>query len=508
MRTGRADDVLAMHHAGRRGGTSQVLRWLAGRTGADVFLMNPSGDGAGAGAFPSDDTARTLCRRGADDVDRRGLRSAVIDQGDLTCFVLVLDDDRGLRAPLLTAVAHRPAAPELPVLLADAVSILSLTWQAEDARRSRHRLRTADTRTREAVLRLLMGGQTHTAQDVAQALRPTLPEVVQMYVVHGPREARTGLTLRITETCRDAWIVPCPVYDDHLLVLAPPVPGKSAGLPPWASHGAAADGLRIGVSNPVHLRETATGYAQASHALAAARHGTGRLSTFAGEPDLALTIGAGVTAWSDAFLSPVRSHRPRRTQDPDSAQLLATATSWLRFSSGAAASLNIHRNTLAARLAHLQELLRLDLTRLADQSALALALRAAAGGTTSRTGDGGTGEGRPTPSLDELLALPHVVSWAHRQFHPLQAPGTAAPVAGTIDTWLHLDARIGPTAEALSVSVSAVRKRLARAEELLQRSLTRPPTVVHDLWLARRALELAERRPEDLPSVPAAVGGP
>ncbi|WP_162002395.1 helix-turn-helix domain-containing protein [Streptomyces sp. CB01881] len=494
-RSGRAADILAMHHAGRKGGTPQVLRWLANRTGADVFLMNPSGTGARAGTFPSDDTARAACLRGAGDMAERGLQSAVIDQGELTCFILVLDNDRTLRAPLLTAVARRPAAPDLPVLLADAVSILGLTWHAEDARRSRQRLRTADTRTREAVLRLLMDGQTAIAQDVAGALRPTLPEVMQMYVVEGPHEARSELALRIAETNKDAWVVPCPVYNDHMLVLAPPPPCPTAALPVWATHGSTAERLRLGVSNPLHLRETATGYAQAFHALAAARHRTSRLSTFAGEPDLALTIGPAVAAWSDSFLSPVRSHLPRRTQDPDGPQLLATAGAWLRFSSGAATALNIHRNTLAARLAHVQELLRLDLTRLADQSALALALHAAAGRTASHRSDGGTGEGRPTPppSLDELLVLPRVASWAHRQFRPLQDTGTPTPVAETIGTWLHLDAHIGHTAGALSLSESAVRKRLARAEVLLQRSLTRPPTVVHDLWLAQRALELTGR---------------
>jgi hypothetical protein len=36
----RADDVLDMQRAARKGGTGPVLRWLAGRTGATVFLMN------------------------------------------------------------------------------------------------------------------------------------------------------------------------------------------------------------------------------------------------------------------------------------------------------------------------------------------------------------------------------------------------------------------------------------------------------------------------------------
>jgi hypothetical protein len=95
--------------------------------------------------------------------------------------------------------------------------------------------------------------------------------------------------------------------------------------------------------------------------------------------------------------------------------------------------------------------------------------------------------------LDELLAPPHVVAWAHRQFRPVHAPEVPTSIEQTLTTWLRLDARIGPTAAALSVSATAVRKRLARSEQLLQRSLLRPPGAVHDQWLALRALDLAQQ---------------
>ncbi|MEU6770642.1 helix-turn-helix domain-containing protein [Streptomyces sp. NPDC046759] len=85
-----------------------------------------------------------------------------------------------------------------------------------------------------------------------------------------------------------------------------------------------------------------------------------------------------------------------------------------------------------------------------------------------------------------------VPGWAQRQFRPLRAAGVPIFIAQTLATWLRLEARIGPTAAALSVSASAVRKRLARSEALLQRSLLRSPSAVHDQWLAQRALDLAE----------------
>lgn len=49
----RADDVLDMQRAARKGGTGPVLRWLAGRTGATVFLMNSAGTPAHQPHAPS-----------------------------------------------------------------------------------------------------------------------------------------------------------------------------------------------------------------------------------------------------------------------------------------------------------------------------------------------------------------------------------------------------------------------------------------------------------------------
>jgi sugar diacid utilization regulator len=245
------------------------------------------------------------------------------------------------------------------------------------------------------------------------------------------------------------------------------------------------------MSDAVPLRETATGYAQAFHALAAARHRAERHASFTDSPDLALTIGPDAAAWAGAFLAPLRAYRPRRPQDPDTTELLATATSWLNFSSRAAVHLKIHRNTLAARLTLVQELLGLDLNRLADQAALALALRTITADIPPRPEPSPMAAGA-APSLDQLLVSAHVAAWAQRQLRPLRGPGVPACIAQTLTTWLRHDARIGPTAVALSLSASTVRKRLARSEALLQRSFLRSPSAKLDQWLAQRALDLAD----------------
>ncbi|MDF3293033.1 hypothetical protein [Streptomyces silvisoli] len=56
------------------------------------------------------------------------------------------------------------------------------------------------------------------------------------------------------------------------------------------------DDCLAGASEAVPLCDTATGYAQAFHALAVARNGPGRYAEFAQRPDLVLAIGPAAAA--------------------------------------------------------------------------------------------------------------------------------------------------------------------------------------------------------------------
>ncbi|WP_331765023.1 helix-turn-helix domain-containing protein (plasmid) [Streptomyces sp. NBC_01384] len=478
----RADDVLDLQRAARKGGTEPVLRWLARRTGAKVLLLTSEGTLAHQLQPPLSDTERGLALRGARELaGRRG--SVAIDQDGFTCIVLPLDGPQGASAPLLAAVAPQPTPHELPLLLADATSALRLSWLAEHLGRQQRRLTLAEAGTREAVVHLLLNGHTCAARQVAGALGPALPAMVRVYVIEVPPQDRAQRAEELAEaTDDDVWIVPCPVYADHIFVLEA---GDGAPTRVWPPTLAAT--CWIGESNAVPLRETATGYAQAFHALASARAGGERQISFAANPDLALAIGPAAAVWAEAFLAPIRAHRPGRPQDPDSTELLATAASWISFRSGATAHLKIHRNTLSARLTHIREILGLNLHRLADQAALSLALRSIATKFPPPPKYGTVGTGA-SPTLDKLLRLPHITAWAQDQFRPLAAPDVPAHIGETLTAWLRLDARIEPTAAALSISTSAVRKRLTHGEALLKRSLLRPPSAVHDLWLARHAL--------------------
>ncbi|MET7413835.1 PucR family transcriptional regulator [Streptomyces rubiginosohelvolus] len=489
-----------MHRLARTGGTAGLLRWLAGRAEGWAGLVGPDGTvlhaaARTAGAMVPD--VAGLVAEGASALTERGVQAYAVDTGAYTALLFPLSvfppgvgDDTG---PVLAVVTPRPVATGLATLLADVVLPLSLCLQAETLERKRRRVDLAESRGREAVLHLLMTGQLSIAQQVAGALRPRLPDPVRVCVV----ECSGGGRDEVARVCVDAdggrsWIVRCPVYARHLILVMPaeakePEPGA---VPTDETVAARVGDCVVGVSEPVPLADTATGYRQAFHALAVARELPSRHARFGVSPDPALVVGPAGRRWADELLNPLLTHVPRRPQDPGSQELLATAASWLAFSSHATGHLKVHRNTLAARLRLIGELLGLDLHRLADQAALDLALRVrstpapACTPEPAQSGSPASGTSKAAGGLDAILVRPAVRDWADRQL---------APVLGaeeTLRTWVRCEGRLGPAAAELGISVPGVRKRLTRLETVLQRSLLRPPSARYDLWLALRSRDL------------------
>ncbi|MGW3331655.1 PucR family transcriptional regulator [Streptomyces rubiginosohelvolus] len=489
-----------MHRLARTGGTAGLLRWLAGRAEGWAGLVGPDGTvlhaaARTAGAMVPD--VAGLVAEGASALTERGVQAYAVDTGAYTALLFPLSvfppnvgDDTG---PVLAVVTPRPVATGLATLLTDVVLPLSLCHQAETLERKRRRVDLAESRGREAVLHLLMTGQLSIAQQVSGALRPRLPDPVRVCVV----ECSGGGRDEVARVCVDAdggrsWIVRCPVYARHLILVMPaeakePEPGA---VPTDETVAARVGDCVVGVSEPVPLADTATGYRQAFHALAVARELPSRHARFGVSPDPALVVGPAGRRWADELLNPLLTHVPRRAQDPGSQELLATAASWLAFSSHATGHLKVHRNTLAARLRLIGELLGLDLHRLADQAALDLALRVrstpapACTPEPAQSGSPASGTSKAAGGLDAILVRPAVRDWADRQL---------APVLGaeeTLRTWVRCEGRIGPAAAELGISVPGARKRLTRLETVLQRSLLRPPSARYDLWLALRSRDL------------------
>ncbi|MEV0278038.1 helix-turn-helix domain-containing protein [Streptomyces sp. NPDC050610] len=494
-----------MQSLARSGGTRALLRWLAARAGGWAGLLDASGtvlcaamhhrpairahDGHGA----SGGQATALAAGAARKLTDRGLRSVTLDGDAETAVLLALGGPRHRQGLALGVVVAGPLPDRLSALLADVTLPLALCWEAESAERKRRRADLAESRSREAVLHLLMIGQLATAHQIAGALRPRLPELMRVYVAECPPGRRDDVVRMCAEASEGrAWVVRCPVYSGHVIALTPPPPG-AAGPLDRALTSMAGD-CAVGVSDDVPLRETAVGYAQAFHALAIARAHTDRYASFGAAPELALVAGGVATPWARELLEPLTSHAPKRPQDPSGQELIATASSWLAFFSRATAHLKIHRNTLAARLRLIGQLLGMDLDRLADQSALALALRVHAAPVPPPDHRPGDPDTAPAHTLDDLLARPAVQRWAHIQLRPLASEGCPADPSSTLRTWLEHDAQLSRTAAELGISIPGARKRLTRLEALLERSLLHAPSARHDLWLAYRAVGLTPAR--------------
>ncbi|MFG2972613.1 helix-turn-helix domain-containing protein [Streptomyces sp. NPDC048331] len=478
----RSDDVLKVHRLAHAGGSAALLEWLAAHLGGWVGVVDAEAE---HGRVPE------AAVRGAAELTARGVRSAVLHDGDRATLLFALD---GPRAPaaVLAAVLERPHDPGAPALLADAAVPLALVLRAEEAERREERVRRAELRTREAVLRLLMSGLLPTAHQIAGALGPALPDPLRLYVVECP----AGRLAEVGALCREltdgrAWIVRCPVYVRHLIVLAPT--GPAAGRPLAGALVEAAPDCTVGVSGEMRLSEAPVAYTQAFHALAVARGREERHARFGPGPELALAAHEAGAGWAGALLAPLHTHEPRRPQDPGGQELRATAEAWLNFASHATRLLRIHRNTLAARLRLIEVLLGLDLARLPDQAALSLALRLTPGaGRASGTSP------EHAPGLDEVLRDPRLTEWARGHLNGLTGPDAPPGARDTVRVWLAHDAQLGPAAAAMGVSVPGARKRLTRIEALLERSLLQSPSARYDLWLAHRAEGLAEDRAEDL----------
>lgn len=469
----RSDDVLKVHRLAHTGGSAALLEWLAGRLGGWAGVVD-----AEEGRGPESAV------RGAAEMNARGVQSAVLHGAGSATLLFALDGGRAL-----AAVLARPHRPEASTLLADAAVPLALVLRAEEAARREARAALAESRAREAVLHLLMNGRLSTARQIAEALGPSLPEPMRMYVV----ECRTGQRGEVTRRCEEltggrAWIVRCPVYVRHLIVLVPAdLAAASADHDPLAGAlvGVAPD-CAVGVSGEMCLREAPAAYTQAFHALAVARGRDERHARFGPGPELALAAHGAGAGWAEALLAPLHAYEPRRPQDPGGQELRATAHAWLNFTSHATRLLKVHRNTLAARLRLVETLLGLDLARLGDQAALSLALRLTPGARP-----GADAAAAAAPDLDEVLRDPRLTAWARAHLRPLTGPDAPPGARATVRTWLAHDAQLVPAAAALGVSVPGARKRLTRVEALLERSLLQSPSARHDLWLAHRAEELA-----------------
>jgi DNA-binding CsgD family transcriptional regulator len=150
--------------------------------------------------------------------------------------------------------------------------------------------------------------------------------------------------------------------------------------------------------------------------------------------------------------------------------------------------LDVSRNTVAAHLKQVQDILGLDLRDPHSRADLALALEVT--GLPEPFGDTGAVPS-PPPTTDCLLSTEAAVTWAHAFLEPLRA-GTGGSVHQTLRAWIEAGADAQRTARDLGISRTTVRARLGTAEQLLRRSLLTPGPGTHEL---AHAFRIADRAP-------------
>ncbi|MDN3352183.1 helix-turn-helix domain-containing protein [Actinomadura sp. DC4] len=482
IRNGRDDAVKPMsgelremhREAAGPDGLKRLLRRLARQVSGTVVLLDR--DGAPLHAFP--EIPGHVLDQMATEIERvvtGEVRAVAADLGDGVVRIQAIGGDT--TGATLVVIRKERFSSAVQDFVADASRLIALRWRVDDLTRRQRRVDDVETRTREVVLQLLMTGNLQAARRVAGALGPSLAERIRVYVLTGPAARRDRSVAYCRQMFGDrAWVVRCPVYIGHVIILAPftndAVDETADALRVYAGQ---TEGLDVGASTPVALRETESGYGQAFHALAVARGSTGHYAEFDSRGDVASLVRPRGHRWARSTLEPLSSYRPPRAQDPAADELIATLRAWLDFGGGAARQLKIHRNTLAARLRHIERLIGHPLDDLETQSRLHLAMRVLDG---PAAGDG-------PGTLEELLDDLEVRRWADRQMTPLSGRDSEL-FSKTLRVWLERNARIEATASVLGISVPGTRKRLTRIEEVLGRALLSGPSARYELWLALR----------------------
>jgi sugar diacid utilization regulator len=477
MRAVNNDDLGSMQRAVLSpDGISSLLRWLARRFDGHAALVGTDGKPARMSpAFPDGilkEAYGDIRRVTAGDLD-----SASIDGKSWwarVTSVAAAGETGG--SPALIVASGTPLSADDGTLVAHAAALAGLRHSADERGR-------AITHLRESVLHLLMASKIAAATQVAQAMKPALAAVIRVYIVEGPPGARNALADRCQKAVGGtAWVVRCPVYRRHVIILAPADDsGQDGNLMDTLRSAAGWGDAAIGAGGTASLADTASAYEQAYHALAVARHRHDRFSSYTSAGDLEAVLPPAAGHWARRELAPLLEYMPTRQNDPDSDDLQATLRSWLDFRGAAWRQLKINRTTLDRRLKHIEDILGRGLqSSLAAQAEIRLALQ-----LLHRPG---STAGGAVPELPELLAAPAALEWAQMTLAPLDHDQV---LRDTVRAWLAAGASTELAAASMQniSSDRGVRRRLRRAEVRLGKSLLGGPSYRHDLLMAFRILE-------------------
>ncbi|UGQ09657.1 helix-turn-helix domain-containing protein [Yinghuangia sp. ASG 101] len=294
--------------------------------------------------------------------------------------------------------------------LPDAVSSVDLArWAANRFAEAVRIVDDAERRQRRAVWGLLCDEQPLAAATMADAIGAPLPDVARVLAVDCDDADTDAVAAVVRRTAgRSAWIVRD--ADDETPVVVLLAVGTHAPDDDSAARHLAHElttrhpQCRVGSSPVVEPGRVGTAYAQARHALAAARVAVGGYARFHAWLDPELLISHQAEAWARGALAPLTHHQPRRRGDPDAAELVDTLTTWLADRRSAGTRLGIHRNTLSGRLKLIQDVLGRNLYRVGDRAELSLALRVAS--VSDLSARWGRADSAELPELSEVSGMP------------------------------------------------------------------------------------------------------
>ncbi|WP_433573664.1 helix-turn-helix domain-containing protein [Streptomyces sp. CA-251247] len=450
----RLADITAMH---------RVAAWLEEAVGGDVLVSGS--DGEVVAAVPS--SARRLAQalpghRGT------SLAGAVLpDQPGSHTRVLALSPT-GVSDAFLVVAGNRPFDEADTRLIKQAARMLDLVEQAQ--RDSAHLARTA-REARAFTYELIMGPEPDRARQFLQGLGIRAHADVRVFVIDcGSAEQREIALVRCEEMARGrALLVCCPQNRERVVVVEPvdvtdqAASSIASGLQKLVVNRGGA--LRLGGSNPRPLSLAPAALQEAVTALKACDRRREPYVLAPVQSNLVDQLDLGpARGWGRRLVAPIRSALP----EEKAAQIEETLPiAFSRPHTQAAHALNVHRNTVAARVARASELLQLDLTRTYNKVIVGLAIDLAAlpdhsVGTPARA--------MSVVGLEELLSTDRVSAWAEALIDPVRAD--RRDLVRTLTAWLDHDESVEKAAGVLEIADATVRSHLKTIEQLSGSRLT------------------------------------
>ncbi|WP_438309493.1 helix-turn-helix domain-containing protein [Streptomyces sp. HUAS TT3] len=452
---------------GAQAAACRIKRWLARTLGGTTEVLRPG---------------RAHHRVEAAAVARGELGSAVVSEAGSHTRMVPLGGEPPFH--VLVVTRERPFDGDSAALTGFAAIVLGLLLRVAEAETDRREREASLLHLRLAVLQLLMAGDVPLARRTAAGMKPGLLDAdwAWLSLLEMPVEERAQVARDCEKlTAGRALVVPCPVYDNHVITVVPVADTRAADAIGRALSDYVARRPRVvqGRSGLHPLEHVSAAYEDVYRSLVAARYMPGCRARYPDRMDpVDLLPSAEAARWASDLLRPLDA-LPARTRG----QLLSTVSLALRFTAVRKAKImGVSRNTVRSRMVRAGELLGVDLDDVRARTALHLALQLR---------DRPTVPGRHDPGLPALIGTDAGRAWARNVLAPLDTD--TRNLQRTLGAWILADCSVGVTAQRLGLHPQTVREHLRSAEALLARELTAGGVDVYELTLAFLALYGTQR---------------